>query len=476
MPKHFQRALITLLAAVILVIPGEAALAQSLSQPPPKTKAQQNNASIVVMWIDARGNIFPGGKIQKMKWVWSKSSDTDPVESPALRIWLQSKLPRDWRPEKISADGVTVIEPFSGDETQNMTVDVRSGKAKLRFEFVDSKEKPIEMTLSIQVKSDRPYLLTRPECAKDDLRISVRKSFSKNMFVGLNCIDRGDRYDIYFFRSKESAWSQEPGLVQFDPEGKFTALKYSVSKPKDQVVYTQKLFSVGVLDEQKRESEYSIFYHPKVPPKKFYMSAGLGTTYYQYKEDVNDIELSQISLTGKVNLGYRLVPKVLDVALNAFGNVVTLTHSTSASPDLEGADIPTATFYGINGRLGYRLPVDLGATEFMFLTGWYLWGMKVPDDFYGIRSLSGPQLFLSMANSQVGHAGWWTYLKFAMISEKLQISNLSNREIAIGGGIELSASETKPFSLTLDIAQAQYSNDSNGMKLLSITAGIQKSF
>jgi hypothetical protein len=97
------------------------------------------------------------------------------------------------------------------------------------------------------------------------------------------------------------------------------------------------------------------------------------------------------------------------------------------------------------------------------------------DVNYGIKTLSGPQLFITMINSQAGHAGWWVYTKYAFIADRLRLSN-GGSEFAMGGGIELSARETKPYSLTLDIAHAQFalSDGSALMHLLSVTFGVQK--
>ena len=67
--------------------------------------------------------------------------------------------------------------------------------------------------------------------------------------------------------------------------------------------------------------------------------------------------------------------------LAAFGTLLAFGASPSS--------VPTARYLGINGRVGYRLPVDLGSTEWFFLGGWYLWTMYTPDGSYGVNALSG---------------------------------------------------------------------------------------
>lgn len=422
-------------------------------------------------WIDALGNLYPGGRVTKMAWVWSKVVESDPVESPALRLWVSSKLPPDWSPRRITADGATIAEAFQPGDTQTLAIDVRSTHATIRFEFVDKNNNAAEMDLTINISVSRPYILVRPECTKNDIKFMVHKADARHLFVGLGCVDFNDAFDLYFFRSKDSSWAQGEGLVQFDPQNKFTAFKYHVAKPKEQVVYQQRLFRVGTRDDQQAPTEYSVMYFPKVRPSRFYLNLGLGTTIYNYKEGTGTTA-SQISLTGKTSFGFRLIPRVMDIAFNVFANLLTLTRSVkSSSDDLSGA--PEARYYGFNGRLGYRLPLDLGATEFMFLTGYYIWNMFVADKSYGITNLNGPQIFVTMLNSQAGHRGYWLYFKYAMIAEKFTL-NPKNNELAIGGGYELSPRESKPFALTLDIARVNYANPQNSLSLLSFTAGVQR--
>lgn len=456
------------MALSLLIIPGSL-----WAQQPSAPKSPTRKSSLILKWIDAKGNLYPGGRVEKMEWVWSRYSLNDLVESPALRMQISSRLPADWVVKSAVGDGITVVENPSPGETQRMTVDVRTASASLRMTFQDAKGQVAEMTLAVEVTVPKPYVLIRPECSKYDLKFIAHKAESRHLYVGLSCNDVGDGFELFFFRSTDSKWNHDDGLVDFDEKDELTAFKYFVAKPKSQTVYSQKLFRVGTVDEAGRKTEYSVFYTPKITPSRFYASAGLGMTYYQYTETLFDIKKVQFSPTGKVNVGVRIIPRVLDVAFNGFLTLFPIYHSPSS--------LPFARFYGLNGRLGYRLPIGIGATEFMFLTGWYFWGMIVNanniDQQYGINSLNGPQIFINMVHSQAGHAGWWTYLKLAMITDQFRLTAFGNREIALGAGLELSPRETKPFAITLDVAQAQFStvDASNAMKLLSFTLGLQKS-
>jgi hypothetical protein len=446
-------------------------------RPDPSQGITGTDAPVVVRWIDVKGNLYKGVQVVSSKWVWSKQGPTDPFESPALRLELESLLSPDLKPVKVTSDGVVITRHLSAGSPRTLSVDLRAARGTLRFDFVDRSGKRIELSLIAQLSVLQPFVVIRPECAKYDLRFNVHIANARHLYVGLTCVDRSDRFAIYFFRSRDSVWRRGKGLVDFDPNNKYLSFKQEVKKPKDQVVYSQQLFRTGTADETGRASEYSVVYTPRIQPKRFFLSAGLGVTHYSYQETLPNLDLTQISLTGKVNLGVRLIPKALDLAFNFFGNIVSLKNSPTEFSD--GTKIPPARFYGLNGRIGYRLPFDMGANELFFLTGWYFWGMRVPGldetSTYGIKSLNGPQLFFMFVNSQADKAGFWIYSKFALIADQFSLLGLSNRELAVGGGVELSARAKKPFAITLDIAHAQFSNVDNGMKLLSFTLGVQKS-
>ncbi|MGE4234242.1 MAG: hypothetical protein AB7F43_13010 [Bacteriovoracia bacterium] len=438
-------------------------------------KPATKSAGLLLRWVDARGTVYPGTNVKKMTWVWNKVEATDPTESPALRVWVESELPADWVPVKITGSGMTIAENLRPGKRQTMVLDIRSGTATMRVDFRDQKGSIIEMTLLTTVTVPKPFVVLRPECKKSDITFVQTKASSNHLFVGLHCVDKGDSYDIYFFRSADSKWNTASGLVQFDPENKFTSFKYTGKKPKEVLGYSQRLYRVGTVDGEGRPSEYALYYDPKVPITRLTMSAGIGTTYYMYKEQVGSLDITQISLTGKFNIGYRLIPRILDIGFNMFGNIVHLYHNPTTFES--GATLPSARYYGLNGRLGYRLPIGMGALQMFFLTGWYVWLMNVSatseDETYGIKQLSGPQLFLALVHNQVGHRGWSIYFKYALIADKFQLLS-SGREIAMGGSYSLSPTETKPFSVTLDVANAKYSTDENALELTSITLGIQK--
>jgi hypothetical protein len=445
-----------------------------------KIQTQKNLApkapEIILRWIDVRGNLLSTIKPTGTTWIWSYRSDTAEIKTPAVRVWLKSNLDPNWKAKFLSAEGATLIKApeNAGDE---MILDLRSTKAPLRFKFTQNDGKEVELTLVAQAIVNRTYTFSTPECEKADLFLKIKQNEAKHLFLGVYCVDEKNYVNIYAIRSDDAKWAEGTESFSLDPNQKQTELKQQLYRGKEAIIYTKAILPGGTTDEYGGKTEYFVLYLPKEKPKKLYASAGLGVTLYSYKETLPQINLSQTSLTAKINVGYRLIPKLLDVAFNAFGNVYTLSHSPQTFPD-GTTPLPNAYFYGLNGRLGYRLPVGLGATEFMFLSGIYWWKMLVnaqsEDTSYGIKSLNGPQLFLMAVNSPQGKKGWYAYLKLALISDKLSVQNINNREVAIGGGYELSKKDQKPWSVTLDMAHTRFFNEINGMTLLSTTVGIAR--
>jgi len=87
--------------------------------------------------------------------------------------------------------------------------------------------------------------------------------------------------------------------------------------------------------------------HLKSNRSPFGLSAGLGSTYIQYKEGLNNVELNEFALTAKINANYRLSSK-FDLGANAFINFLPTGSKTNATN--------LARFYGVNGRVGFLLP------------------------------------------------------------------------------------------------------------------------
>jgi hypothetical protein len=214
---------------------------------------------------------------------------------------------------------------------------------------------------------------------------------------------------------------------------------------------------------------------PGEKPRAFVIDLGLGFSYLDYKETIasSNFKLTEYGITLKGGFGYKLSPRV-EVGGNAF--VTAVPFKKSSEPNA----LTTARFYGVNGRIGYLFS-DLGPRAKLYVfTGWYAWGMATspaPAELsYGITYLGGPQLVVSGRFKTESGRRFSTYLKFATMQDTAGIS-LSNREIAAGGSYEVSplshdGERHRPWLLSLDLAQARFSQPSHSFELLSATLGL----
>ena len=227
--------------------------------------------------------------------------------------------------------------------------------------------------------------------------------------------------------------------------GKITLLQYHFVDPYGQT-QTEKV--VVVFPDW---SKFNLPSKGSRPPRRWLMSAALGLSYENYSEPGN-IQMTEFALTPKFNIVYLLKPNEWELGANTFVNALPFDNSPSNRAE--------ARWWGINGRVGYRLPINsIPSTNVWLMTGWYAWGMYVnadQADTYGIAYLGGPQIFLTARITPAGKKASWVYLKYASIQDHLAIFSLTNRELAIGAGMEISERGAKhPVSLTLDYANAQ---------------------
>lgn len=227
---------------------------------PARRELPPNSAKIQLRWIDVRGQVRQVGKVKRQQWTWSRFMSSDATDSPALRVWVESSLPADWKAQKVTGEGATLVEPYGSGRSQTLTIDLRATRSTLRFEFRDGKGKPAELTLTAHVALKRPYLLVHPDCADENVHALVNKATAQHLFNGLSCIDRGEIVDIHFFRSIDAKWNHSPGLVAFDDANRFVAFKYHLAKPEKPLHETRTLFRVGTLDERKRATEYTVYF------------------------------------------------------------------------------------------------------------------------------------------------------------------------------------------------------------------------
>ncbi|MBI3558554.1 MAG: hypothetical protein HY074_19975 [Deltaproteobacteria bacterium] len=432
-----------------------------------------NLARIILRMIDAHGEIQSGGHVTRMEWVWSKATPTDVMDSPALRVWLETQLPEDWQVEKISGTAVTVAQGFGAGpigKTQTFAVDLRARNGSLRMIFRDHRNRMSENTLAIQLNVGRPYVIIRPECTAQHVHLLANKVEARHLFVGLSCVDTGDGVDVYFFRSNESKWdNQTPGLVRFDPEGKYIAFKQHFGKPHLEIKTPRGLFQVGTIDDQGRGTDYSVFFQSNTSlPRHLELYAGAALVRCHLNEKSHDVALTQYAFNVRVGAKYPLIPDTLFASLDFNGDVVALEHGPR--------DVPQAHFFGLDGLIGYRLPLGLEFVDLTIYGGWYYWAVHVATNRYGIGPLGGPEGFLTLGKIKDGSRGWQIWMKYATIGDHGQLLSTFDHELGIGALLELSEHSTRPFALTAEFKNAHAVSQPNQIELTAISLGIRKEF
>jgi len=220
--------------------------------------------------------------------------------------------------------------------------------------------------------------------------------------------------------------------------------------------------------------------------KRWNFDIGAAISYLDYHEDFRnlDFDVTELGLTVKAGVNY-IMNKNFEIGGNTFVTAypvgLNLTQSTTSTTTgavttSEGA-ISEARWFGINGRLGYRLPIKSSKASFHLMTGWYVWGMFVPATSptatYGVQYLGGPQFFLTGRFQTKKKRAYAAYLKFATIQDQGFLSAV-NRELAIGGAYQLSKPNEgyRRWMLTFDVAHAKFSKPNQAFSLLSASLGI----
>jgi len=198
---------------------------------------------------------------------------------------------------------------------------------------------------------------------------------------------------------------------------------------------------------------------------------GLSYSTINYRETyVSTFELTELGITPQAGVTFRLSPK-FELNLNGYFTVASIAMDKSP------ADIENSRFYGINGRVGYRLFKFSNEARIYLMPGWYLWGQMVPGELsnrsYGVSTLSGPQAFLMGRFTTRSNHQWYAYLKAAMIQDGHWSGG--NHELSLGGGYQISDPfQSRRWMLTFDLSRANYSanRDDEEMHFEMLTASI----
>ena len=197
----------------------------------------------------------------------------------------------------------------------------------------------------------------------------------------------------------------------------------------------------------------------------------LGVTQITYTESPGMAALDQTTIHLKENLDFWLIRDRLDLGLSGY---ISGLANLSTSGDASGE---APHYWGISFRSTLILGKKSGGWDFRLAPGYYVWGMSVRSQDYGIGILGAPQLVFALRRKKSGRRPLGIYFKVAPTSASFDLLN-TNRELAVGADISLSKAQAKrPLHLTVDIAHTNFQkNVTDGLtqeaELMSIHAGL----
>lgn len=432
-----------------------------------------------IRWVNEKGSVFKRGwKGKQSRLIWKETGippKEGPPRVPSLRTWV--KIPARYRIQKIiETSGPSTLEaegaPWPAGGGQILRIDgygpIQHVSVRLR-----AKGRVREFGLISQLMESVPLHTMDPECGATEFEWRRLEAGGAHPFGAFSCVDHGDVVDLYLFHSPSHpvqvrlAGIRTEGVTDGVPWVRFRA-----RRPRKPLLSRRRIGAVRFRNPNNEDfTQFDIIYTPRTDPRRFRAGSRLSWTLLRYSEDAGSVGFNEVALTAQGHLGYKLWPDVLDVDLSGYINLLPVYHSAS--------DVPAARFFGINTRLGYRLPMSLGSWEWSFLGGLYVWSMIVPGGNYGLSYLAGPQVFIQARDHQEGHRAFAFYVKFAPIGESTGEFSLRNREIAAGGSYQInSPAAARPLSLTLDLSHARYFSieQNNGMKLATVSLGLQMEF
>ncbi|MGK5086680.1 hypothetical protein WDW86_03925 [Bdellovibrionota bacterium FG-2] len=437
-----------------------------------------------IYWVDWRGQRIAPKWRTKSRWFFDVTSKESPVGHPVLRTWVE--LPASHK--AISLKGSSSFKSKIDPEDQpfgalgkikgsvlRFDLDTRLSSATL--EFLDQKGRLQDVGFWVELEYDEPVFWLDRSCWNQGVSIRKEKIQSKFLYAGIVCEETEDEMKMVFLFSLDAQWVGSTwGPISKTKETLHSGsgwMEYVVAKPKGNLGGGQTLgnFSVAKKGETvAANSTYSVLYRPKKRISTFSFGVNLGPSYLSYYEAATRVKgatnISEVGLTLKGGGGVKIIPKKVEALANGFITLLPLTSSPST--------LPSARFFGINGRLGYMFNAAPLGLEWSFWSGWYVWGMSVSGNVYGVKFLSGPQVLFQVKDSQPGKRSKLAYLKLAPIASGARVPSLSDREVALGGSFQFNAPGSRwPLLATLDVAQTAIGTS---MRLFSVSAGVQVSW
>ncbi len=170
------------------------------------------------------------------------------------------------------------------------------------------------------------------------------------------------------------------------------------------------------------------------------LTPSLGYTSINYQETFKTDYVARV-LTAKLQY-QRQLSSSLSFGASTYATALTLSSNL---PDT------SVRFVGLNLRLGY-LPSKSAGWNFGIYGGWYYNTMWVQDKSFGVRNLSGPQIFPTLIRRFGPNSFASAYLKFSPTLNNLSLMPLEDRELGAGLGWSFSITQKKRASVNLDVS------------------------
>lgn len=472
LPHLFIRKPLLFLSAFIIFSAQSFADQASLVIPLPKIPPPQ----LKLAWVTPYGKIVKIPSRARAEWIYYSKKAPLPSSGLHLKIWVE--LPSKYM-IKNNRDDTQRIDPFpSGPspfrKNSNYVFSLIAEEEISHFaiQLQRSESAPPEhLNLVITSKMAENTLELDSSCSDLGVNASQIKRSSETSAVYMLCqsspqnVEAG--IDVYTLYSKDFKMGTIQGIGKKNEEQSWSVFHLSTFKKNN----TPAAFDlIQTEDESVNRYTFSVL-EPFESNKRFGWSGGIGGTGAWYSEvplksALKAVKMNQTALTGKINASYQL-NTAFNVSGNVFLTLLPVTHSPSTT-------LAHRTL-GSSLRFGYILPFKT-KLSWKVSAGSYYWKMIVPSNAYGV-SVVATQVFLEFLGSTSTNKNYYGYLKISPIPATENFISFQNRELAFGGGYQLSKiTEKKPWFATLDFADFRFTNTKVAYVLTSFTLGVQRRF
>jgi hypothetical protein len=475
--------------------------------------------------VDALGKVqsFPDAMEKRSDWLWMEAAPGQ-GRFPVLRTWL--KLPAGvlLQPGDISSELKKSYAELKRDQEQDHTwyFDSVPGRSSVAIRWQDREGTPQQANMLVRFTAGRgvPVWL-HPACRDQELVAAVAHAQGEaralpefNGYIAVDCLAEGAN-GLARIAAQASAglWlrahtapqlnKKESGLnaeTSIDSSSLMLEVSAATESPTSQATDSLRpladfVFGVSSGDAASKTGiEVDLLTRRSgragsaEAKSNWSWSSGLQLSLLGYREtdasgDAEKASSDQLGVTLKGGAVWRLFGSKADseqsrwsLEGNAFFTALSLSDTLQGSADTSsdsGANNPR--YLGVNLRAVRRLNSMNSEWKLSGAIGMYYWGMLVPEPTYGVWSLLGPQLMLSLAKDGAGERKLGGYIKLARTGGGLGFDLDQGREIALGGYFQLNDPEgARKWLMVIDIADTSCvsATADRAMSLTSWSAGL----